>query len=189
MADKFCKFCGNAHTKTAYPQHCSSCNTITWFSPSPVAVLLQPVWRRGEQEGDIQFGIAIGQRGINPMMGQWNLFAGFVDPTDSTVEIAAAREFHEETGEALTVSPETFRIDHTFGDGRVLLTFCHNNEAINIDELDSFRPNHECPAMRVAWEPEKLCFDSHTRALAAWFEGVDPREQRFVGGRDLTIRP
>lgn len=177
MADKFCKFCGNAHTKTAYPQHCSSCDTITWFSPSPVAALLQPVWR--ESANGVDLGIAIGQRGINPMLGQWNLFAGFVDPTDVTVQDACAREFTEETGFGISVDTDTIHLDHTFGDGRVLLIFCHNDVAIHVRELDAFKANHECPAMRVAWEPEKLCFDSHTRALAAWFDT----------GHVLTMRP
>lgn len=168
MADRFCKFCGTAHTKTAYPQHCSDCNTITWFSPSPVAAVLQPFY-----DGS-RLGVAIGKRGINPQHGQWNLFAGFVDATDVTVQHAAAREFHEETGgpgpNAPVIDPDDLVIDHTFGDGRVLLTFCHARVALPIEYLARFRPNHECPEMRIAWEPEKLCFDSHTRALAAWFE-------------------
>lgn len=164
MADRFCKFCGEAHTKTAYPQHCGSCNTITWFSPSPVAVVLQPI------HDGARLGVAIGKRGINPMLGAWNLFAGFVDATDVSVQYAAAREFNEETGFGLAIDPDDLTLDHTFGDGRVLLTFCHAGVALPVTDLDGFKANHECPEMRVAWSPEKLCFDSHTRALAAWFE-------------------
>ncbi len=162
MADRFCKHCGTAHTTKSYPQHCDACSTTTWFSPSPVAVVLQPV-----RDGD-RCGVAIGKRGINPMLGQWNLFAGFVDATDVSAEHAAAREFFEETG-GIEINPDHLELNHTYGDGRVLLIFSHAIIPLQMADLERFQPNHECPEMRVAWEPEKLCFDSHTRALEAWF--------------------
>lgn len=168
MADKFCKFCGEAHTAPEYPQQCPSCSTMTWFSPSPVAALLQPVWKMVGEKTVV--GVAIGTRGIEPMKGQWNLFAGFVDPADPCAATAAAREFNEETGGGLSADPLTIKIDHTFCDGRHLLIFCHSPIAIHVDDLARFVPNEECPEIDVAWEPRQLCFDSHTRALAKWFK-------------------
>ena len=173
MADNFCKYCGTEHTSKQVPQQCGSCQGITWVNPTPVAAILVPVmgyhevtdrhgthWKR-------RMGVLLGQRGIHPKMGEWNLPAGFVDVTDTTIQGAAVRELFEETG--FVVDPKKVAIDHSFCDGRVMLFFCKAREVIQEADLHKFVINHECPAVRVAWEPEKLCFDSHSRALAAWF--------------------
>lgn len=164
MTDKFCKFCGTAHTETAFPLKCHSCNTITWFSPSPVAVLLQGVINK-----DGLLGVVIGRRLIEPKKGEFGLVGGFVDSADPTVEHAAAREFLEETG--IKISHEKMKIDHSYSDGRHLLVFVHN-EIILSEEyvLKNFIPNSECDEIRIAYSPEELCFVSHTEALAKFFK-------------------
>ncbi len=160
MTDKFCKFCGAAHTATAFPLKCGSCETITWFSPSPVAVILQSV------EGpDGRFGVLIGRRTIEPGKGQWALPGGFVDATDLTAQAAAARELFEETG--FTVEdPDAMSISHTFSDGRHFLIFVENMNAMSEEDVKAkFVPNSECDEVRVAYEPVDLCFPAHTEAL------------------------
>ena len=135
---------------------------MTWINPTPVAVIIVPVIGKG------RVGALIGKRGIYPKLGEWNLIAGFVDITDVSVEAAAVRELLEETG--MVVRVESVKPIHTFCDGRVMLTFCYSDQFLTEKQLDGFIINNECPEIGVAWEPQSLCFDSHTRALARWFE-------------------
>lgn len=161
MTDKFCKFCGASHTATAFPLKCESCNNTTWFSPSPVAVLIQSV--KGD---DGRSGVLLGRRSIEPGKGLWALPGGFIDAADETVQIAAARELFEETG--FTVEdPEAMTISHTFSDGRHFLIFVENMNPLTEEEVHSkFVTNSECDEVMVAYEPIDLAFSSHTKALS-----------------------
>ena len=160
--DKFCRHCGTKHTMMESPQKCDHCRRLTWENPLPVAVLLQPI-----TDGR-RTGVLIGQRTIAPKKGEWNLLGGYIDPADETVEHAALREFHEETGiQPMCLDGVTLR--SSFSDGRHLLIFVESLLTMNIAGLDEFKANDECSAVRVAWEPELLCFESHTRALADYF--------------------
>lgn len=165
MTDKFCKFCGAEHTATAFPLKCTSCDTITWFSPSPVAVILQTV-----QGDDGRFGVLLGRRNIEPGKGKWALPGGFIDSSDLTAQAAAARELFEETG--FTVEdPEAMTISHTFSDGRHFLIFVENLNPISEKDVETkFVPNSECEEVMVAWEPVELCFPAHTEALRMYLE-------------------
>lgn len=169
VPDKFCRHCGQRHVEFESPQQCPSCKEMTWHSPKPVAVMLQPVLR-DLGHGDGPVGILVGKRGIWPKLGEWNLIGGYVDPTDTSIEMAAARELFEETGVSVSATEVTMK--HSFGDGKCSLVFCVSDKIAYLDEvMEQFVPNHECPEIRVAWEPEELCFPSHTRALKRWFDG------------------
>ena len=128
-----------------------------------MAVLIQPI-TDGHRRG-----VLIGQRTIAPKKGEWNLLAGYIDPADETVEHAALREFHEETG--ITPMPlDAVSLLSSFSDRRHLLIFVESVLPMNLSVLNDFKPNEECSAVRVAWEPETLCFESHTRALADYLK-------------------
>ncbi len=163
--DKFCKFCGVEHTAPEYPKHCKGCSNITWINPTPVAVLLQPVYDPNTD----RTGIIVGQRGINPKRGEWGLIGGFIDPKDANVEEGARREFFEETGlEAPHASK--MQLFSSMSDSRHLLVFVRCFKPLELTALEGFVKNHECTAIRPAWEPEQLCFDAHTEALRYWFQ-------------------
>jgi 8-oxo-dGTP pyrophosphatase MutT (NUDIX family) len=131
----------------------------------PVAVLIQPVKSFDHK----RTGILIGKRGIHPQKGEWNIIAGHIDPKDASVEHAAIREMKEEAG--LDVDLSMVKIVSSFSNGGHVLIFCESTQTVQEYDLDAFfEPNYECPEIRVAWEPEELCFQSHTRAMAAWFE-------------------
>ena len=160
--DFFCKFCGAEHTDKIYPKTCLICNHTTWINPTPVAVLLQPVY-----DGYGRYGILIGRRNIEPHIDKWNLIGGYIDTSDKDVIRAAARELQEETG--FIAAASSINLFWSFSDGRFLLIFCENSEAILLNDLQRFVPNSECTQVSVAWEPRELCFESHTEALRRWF--------------------
>lgn len=161
VIDKFCKMCGAAHTDTAFPLTCQSCKHMTWKNPFPVAVLLVPV-TDGERTG-----ILIGKRGIQPAKHEWGLPGGFIDPTDKTVEGAACRELYEETG--FKIKPSRTYLFYSYSNGDHLLVFTKSLDFLHVDDLVNFKPCYECPEIGVAWEPQQLCFESHTLALAKVF--------------------
>lgn len=161
--DIFCKFCGTKHAEPSYPKQCVNCDNITWINPLPVAVLLQPV-RDGPR-----IGILIGERGIEPMKGSYGLPGGYIDCSDKDIISAARREFLEEIGFEAPPADQ-MQLFSSYSDGRCMLTFVKSFLAISLDDLERFVPNDECPAIRVAWEPERLCFNSHTEALAKYFK-------------------
>jgi len=169
--DKFCKFCGVEHTAAEYPKTCEACTQTTWINPTPVAVLLQPV-----VDGDRR-GIIIGERGIEPQKGNWGLPGGFIDPNDADVIAAARREFWEETGIEATPA-DLMQLYWSFSNRRQLLLFVIARCAMDIKMLDGFVPNYECPSIRVSWEPEELCFESHTAAMAKYFRGLEIAKTR-----------
>lgn len=158
--DKFCKHCGSKHTATEYPKHCTACDQTTWINPIPVAVIIQPV------TDGARTGILLGKRGHS---GDWAFPAGFVDMSDPTVAHAAVRELHEETG--LVVGPEWLSIVHSYNTGRNMLVFCLSRLILKLPDLEAFVPCEECPEIRVAWEPEPLCFASHEEILARALAG------------------
>lgn len=180
MTDKFCKFCGTEHTATAFPLTCGSCKTITWFSPSPVAVLLQTV--KGE---DGRMGVLLGRRTIEPGKGKWALPGGFVDSTDETAQIAAARELFEETGFKVE-EPESMDISHTFSDGRHFLIFVSNENYMTEEEVNTtFVTNSECDKVMVAYDPVELAFPAHTAALEQHLEINNLISDLFNGKDDF----
>lgn len=161
--NKYCTYCGSEHTSNEVHKLCPNCKQTTWVNPTPVAVLLQPVWNHN----NIDVGILIGQRGILPKLGEWGLIGGHVEKTDRSFEHAAVRELEEETG--LKVSADDVRLMGSYCNGNQLLVFCRSVRTITVQDLQSFEPNHECTAVDVAWGTRELCFPSHTEYLAKWF--------------------
>jgi 8-oxo-dGTP diphosphatase len=164
--DKFCKFCGVVHSAPEYPKTCTACEQITYVNPTPVAVLLQPV-----TGADGRFsGIIVGKRGIEPGKGEYGLPGGFIDCGDVDVIEGARREFWEELG--VTAPPANrMSLFWSFSNTRQLLLFVRSH--LTLDEAEvmaGFTPNFECPEIRIARKPEALCFPSHTRALAMYFD-------------------
>ncbi len=171
MINKHCSHCGAEHTQTEYPLKCPACKQLTWVNPLPVAVLLQTVGGHDEQ-GNARRGILIGRRAIAPHIGEWGLIGGYMECADESIIDAAVREFREETNIDLDMS--VYRNDiqmvSSFCDGRALLIFSVSDLPISEDRLADFTPNTETSELKVAWEPEQLCFSSHTAALADWFK-------------------
>lgn len=154
------------------PRQCSECNALSWFNPTPIAVLLQPVHRT--LHNTLQYGLLVGQRAIQPKLGEWGLPGGFVDPGDYSYELAALREAREEVD--LPRMPRWTEVvgvprlmQSLPGDAGQILAFSQSECSIPLEWLDPFTPCHECSAVRVAWQPEALCFSSHTAAMAVWF--------------------
>jgi len=161
--DFFCKYCGSKHEDSTYPKTCQSCENITWINPTPVAVIIQPVL-----DSSNKVGVLVGKRLNEPFVGGWNLIGGYIDTSDKNVIDAAVRELEEETG--IITSQSSVNLFWSFSDGRHLLIFCENTSLLPISSLGYFRPNDECSEIRVAWEPEELCFGSHTTALKMWLD-------------------
>lgn len=165
MRNPFCTHCGAAHVVEAYPRACDACSGITYQNPLPVAVLVQEVLDAPGRRR----GVLVGRRTIEPCKGQWGLIGGFMNPDDPSFAHAAVRELFEETG--IVVSVDDIVPTHSVCIGVHVLVFHINlNVSLTPASLDAFVPNDECDAVRIAWEPEELCFPTHTAALKRWFE-------------------
>jgi 8-oxo-dGTP diphosphatase len=157
-----CHKCGTQYESDAWPRTCVACSFMVWRPIHPVAVLIQPV--RGLLATD-QVGVVLGRRGINPHKGVLALPGGFVE-FGELAEHAVLREIHEEMN--ITSHGPTF--NHTFADdqGHFLLFFVAMPLAI--EEVERvYRSTSECTEMVIAYESTQLAFQSHTEALARYF--------------------
>ena len=94
----YCSSCGAQNPfPSAWPWQCSSCKTMAYRNPTPVAVAVVPVMNDHEEV----VGVLSVQRGIEPKKGQWALPGGFIDWGEDAIS-AAKREVLEETGLTLT---------------------------------------------------------------------------------------
>lgn len=89
---KYCSSCGHHPLAHAVPEGdnrlryvCDNCRIIHYQNPKIVVGCL--VFHEGK--------ILLGQRGINPCKGMWNLPAGFMENSE-TVKEGAKREVREE---------------------------------------------------------------------------------------------
>jgi 8-oxo-dGTP pyrophosphatase MutT (NUDIX family) len=152
-------------------KHCNACNTTDWLNPRPIAVAITQVYDDTDPTHPA-LGVLIGQRGIEPKRGLYGLPSGWVEYTDHNYEQAAVREQSEEvqfsqvTGSRVVPGGLLCSLP---GDPGQILAFSATSVAIALSTLQYFVPNAECPAVRVAWEPEQLCFNSHTQALCEYF--------------------
>lgn len=129
---------------------------VSYLSPSPVAVLLQPV----------DAGVLVIRRGIQPHRGGLALPGGFIDHAEDW-QTAAARELFEETG--IRIDGDTVRERRVLSaPGGTLLIF---GEAppLRAADLPAFVPNHETLECLVITEPVPLAFDLHARVVREWF--------------------
>ena len=98
---RFCSQCGSSLREEFVLEEncnrlvCSSCRLISYLNPKVVAGAI-PLGTDGK--------ILLLRRGIEPCRGAWTFPAGFVE-LGETVEQAARREAHEETGVDIRVGP------------------------------------------------------------------------------------
>lgn len=176
----FCHVCGTKYPQLQHPavtwlrKDCKNCGATWWYNPTPIAVLLQPVFKFVADLGRprIQWGLLAGRRAINPCIGEWALPGGFVT-TDPSYESAALRETEEEitfkdNRYAQIVEAGAKLLWSKQGDRGQILAFCKAHP-IPHHWLQDFIPNHECDAVKVLWQTEPLCFSSHTASVVEWF--------------------
>ena len=129
----------------------------------PVAVVLQPV-----SYSDGRTGVVIVRRDIEPFRGDIALPGGFIETGESWRE-AAVRELQEETG--LTAEPgEVTLFDvHSSYNGGTLLVFGLLPPR-PAESLPPSAPTEEVSEWMVLTEAARLCFPTHTAALADFFD-------------------
>jgi len=189
LPGSYCSACGTLYPRAQHdqppelPRHCQVCGTTDWRNPVPVSVLVQPVYRlreqvdsRGRWEQATDYGVLLGRRGIPPELGGWCVPGGFASFGDGTHEQAAHRELTEEVSLAhpLPFSQHPPRLWMSLpGKPGQILAFCLSSFALPDYWLATFAPCQECTEVRVAWQPEPLCFPAHTTALSAWCQQRD----------------
>lgn len=135
----------------------------TYNNPTPVAVLMQSVLKPGRG-----YGLILIRR---PDNDGWALPAGYIETgLDQSAEGAALREFREETG--LEPSPAARTFMSAITPHGKLLIFCKSQGClVSFSEaLKNWKPTPEALALRIAYEPETLCFPTHTKAMRRWFQ-------------------
>jgi ADP-ribose pyrophosphatase YjhB (NUDIX family) len=158
-----CSFCGSRWPEAlGWPRTCASCGETTWSNPLPVAVVLQPV-----SYSDGRIGVVIVRRDIEPFRGDIALPGGFIETGESWRE-AAVRELQEETG--LTAEPDEVTLFdvHSSYNGGTLLVF-GLLPARPAESMPPSVPTDEVSEWMVLTEPVRLCFPTHTVALADFF--------------------
>ncbi|MCA9577972.1 MAG: NUDIX domain-containing protein [Polyangiales bacterium] len=152
-----CSYCGAPYpTDASWPRTCTACTKVSYLSPSPVAVVLQP----------IDAGVLVIRRGIEPHRGGLALPGGFIDHGEDW-QSAAARELFEETG--IRIDGSTVRERRVLSaPGGTLLIFGEAPPLRGAD-LPPFVLSHETLECLVVTEPTQLAFDLHERVLREWF--------------------
>jgi 8-oxo-dGTP diphosphatase len=130
----------------------------------PVAVVLLPV-----QWADGRTGVVVIRRDIEPFRGQLALPGGFIETGESWRE-AAVRELREETGlEAQAVEVRLFDVASSFN-GYSLLIFALLPPRAG-ETLPPSVATDESLEFLVLNEATRLCFPTHTEAMAKFFAG------------------
>jgi ADP-ribose pyrophosphatase YjhB (NUDIX family) len=163
MQHDHCSYCGARWPDgLGWPRTCAACGETTWSNPLPVAVVLLPV---GFDDG--RTGLVVVRRNIEPFRGELALPGGFIETGESWRE-AAVRELREET--ELPGDPgevELFDV-HSSHNGYSLLIF-GTLPARAAASLPPSTPNEESMEWLVITEPTRLCFPTHTQAMADFF--------------------
>src|SRR5258707_7145574 len=163
MQHDHCSYCGARYGEGAgWPRTCVSCGETTWSNPLPVAVVLHPVVYT-----DGRVGLVVVRRDIEPFRGDIALPGGFIETGESWRD-AAVRELQEETG--LTAkSYEVGLFDvHSSYNGYSLLVFGVLPPR-PVESLPPSAPTEESTEWFVLTEPTRLCFPTHTQAMAEYF--------------------
>lgn len=168
----FCGKCGSALEGATFPKTCGACSNVTYGNPTPVAVMLLPVYDAVNN----RTGILLIHRGHGAFENGKALPGGYVDHAE-TAELAAIRELKEETGITLTCPARV--ISTGVAKNNNLLIFCLADEAMSIEDVAArFTPTSEATAFDIAFAPETLCFPLHTAALKKWFDNQPPQNTR-----------
>jgi ADP-ribose pyrophosphatase YjhB (NUDIX family) len=155
-----CSYCGARWPEDlGWPRTCATCGETTWSNPLPVAVVLLPV-----SYADGRTGVVVVRRDIEPFRGDIALPGGFIETGESWRE-AAVRELLEETGLAARADEVDLFDVHSSYNGFTLLVF----GVLPPRPAESLPPSAPTPEV-IEWlvvtEPTRLCFPTHTAALA-----------------------
>jgi ADP-ribose pyrophosphatase YjhB (NUDIX family) len=155
-----CSYCGTAFVpEQLWPRQCSSCTSISYLNPTPVAVCLVPV------EG----GLLVIRRAIPPKVGELALPGGFID-FGETWQQAAVRELYEETGIPIDAGEVRHFRTHssTLGDGILLIFGVVAERTAN--QLPPFAPkDSDASEMLVIPRRQAMAFPLHTQAVEEFF--------------------
>ncbi len=155
-----CSYCGTQWPEgLGWPRICANCGETTWSNPLPVAVVLQPV-----SYPDGQTGVVVIRRDIEPYRGELALPGGFIETGESWRE-AAVRELWEETGLTAPAHEVTLFDVHSSYNGFTLLVF-GALPTRPVGALPPSAPTTEATEWFPVTEPTRLCFPTHTKALA-----------------------
>jgi 8-oxo-dGTP diphosphatase len=163
MQHDHCSYCGSRWADgLGWPRTCSTCGETTWSNPLPVAVVLLPV-----SYPDGRTGVVVVRRDIEPFRGDIALPGGFIETGESWRD-AAVRELREETGlTAQTAEVGLFDV-HSSHNGYTLLVFGVLRPR-PLESLPPSAPTEESTEWFVLTEPTRLCFPTHTQAMAEYF--------------------
>jgi ADP-ribose pyrophosphatase YjhB (NUDIX family) len=181
--DTFCSFCGAAYTSTVeYPRTCTTCKTMVWANPIPVAVALVPIIDgRGTPAGsaaegrrgtiDIRStGLLVIRRAIPPGVGKLALPGGFVEETE-TWQDGGIREVREETGIAVAGLEPLWFVSTEPRPNRILLFGVA--PPLQAAELPAFTSDSETSERGVIFGPDGLdevfAFALHAEAARRYF--------------------
>jgi 8-oxo-dGTP diphosphatase len=156
-----CSYCGTAYAQGApWPRVCANCAETTWRNPLPVAVVLLPV------DTDEGRGLVTVRRDIEPMRGELALPGGFIEVGESWQE-AAARELREETT-ILADAADVRLFDVQSVESGNLIVFGVLPPRPYAD-LPPTVATEESLGFEISVGPRKLCFPTHTDAMAGYF--------------------
>jgi ADP-ribose pyrophosphatase YjhB (NUDIX family) len=179
MQHSHCSYCGERFPDGAgWRRTCAGCGETTWSNPLPVAVVLLPVhWADGRT------GVVVIRRDIEPFRGQLALRGRSIETGESWRE-AAVRELKEETGlEAQADEVQLFDVASSFN-GYSLLIFAVLPPRAG-ETLPPSVATGESVEFLVLTEATRLCFPTHTDALAKYFAGR-PRPRNSAPPRPAT---
>ncbi|MET8825509.1 NUDIX domain-containing protein [Streptomyces sp. NPDC004610] len=162
--DSHCSSCGAPYGEglTGWPRTCTSCGTVAYRNPLPVAVALQPVY---DTQGT---ALVVITRTIAPALGGIALPGGFIDDREDWRH-AIVRELKEETG--IDAAGRDVRLADAMSapDGHLLLFGLLPERPV--DGLPPSAATDETEGWHLLRRPEELAFPLHTVAARAWFEG------------------
>jgi ADP-ribose pyrophosphatase YjhB (NUDIX family) len=125
-------------------------------------VVLLPV---SYQDG--RTGVVVVRRDIEPFRGDIALPGGFIETGESWRE-AAVRELREETGLSAELAEVGLFDVHSSHNGYSLLVFGVLPPR-PVESLPPSAPTEESMEWFVLTEPTRLCFPTHTQAMAEYF--------------------
>lgn len=156
-----CSYCGVAYASGApWPRVCAACGETTWRNPLPVAVALLPI------DTDDGLGLVVVRRDIEPMRGELALPGGFIELGETWQE-GAVRELREET--TILADPSDVRLFdvQTTTNGNLIVFAAL--PARPLSSIPASVATDESLGFEISIGPRRLCFPTHTDAMAAFF--------------------
>jgi 8-oxo-dGTP diphosphatase len=155
---------------------CASCGYVQYENPVPgVGVLI-------EHAGDL----VLVQRDRPPRAGEWALPSGFIE-ADESVEEAAVREAHEETGLRIELL-ELFGV-YSFPEGppRSGLIIFYRARPLDITELHAGDDARDVKLFDPGEFPP-ICFRTHREVMARWQDLQARNAANEAGPSGMVIR-